>query len=288
MIRTLRLRSYRGFKAYELRDLASVNLLVGRNNCGKTSILEAVELLASRGDPGVLVESMRRRGESHVPSPDRENPVRIDADGSLAWNPSAPRRSSRPGHAPPPIQFVAADSARSRQLAGLWDQVVGEGRDSEAVSALRIIQPDLKSIHFLSGDLAARTGGIVLGFEQGSRRVPIESQGDGMRRLLAVSLSLVRAAGGFLLIDEIDKGLHWTAMEGLWKLVVVAAMESDIQVFATTHSRDCIVGLASVLRDRPDLADAVSVQKIERQLGHAVSFGAKDIVTAADLGIELR
>ena len=41
MIRTLRLENYRSFERYELRDLARVNLLVGPNNCGKTSVLEA-------------------------------------------------------------------------------------------------------------------------------------------------------------------------------------------------------------------------------------------------------
>jgi len=71
-------------------------------------------------------------------------------------------------------------------------------------------------------------------------------------------------------------------------LVVTAAMESSIRVFGTTHSRDCIVGLASLLGDRPDLTEAVSVQKIELWLDHRASFGRKDTVTAADLNIEMR
>ncbi|MDE2873931.1 MAG: AAA family ATPase [Gemmatimonadota bacterium] len=359
MIRTLRLENYRGFKEYELRDLARVNLLVGPNDCGKTSILEAVELLVSRGDPQVLVESMRRRGEFHVTpdgrkislypvyhqfhghgigtgsslsisSDDGLGQVRIDIvegwqdeshelfdvseagllplallirrgreegnlkypltqDGALAWSRSMPRRPPRSRQSTlPPAQFVTAESLRPRDMAALWDHVLVDRRESEVESALRILQPDLDSIRFLTGDAAGRAGGIVLGFKAGSRRVPIGSHGDGMRRLLAVSLSLVRAAGGFVLIDEIDTGLHWTVMEEMWQLVVSAAMESSIQVFATTHSLDCIIGLASLLRDRPDLADSVSVQKIERRLDHGVSFDRKDIVTAADLSIEMR
>ena len=74
MICTLRLENYRSFEEYELRDLARVNLLVGPNDCGKTSVLEAVELLASRGDPRVLVESMRRPGEGHITSDGRSIP----------------------------------------------------------------------------------------------------------------------------------------------------------------------------------------------------------------------
>lgn len=64
MIATLRLENSRSFEKYQLSELRSVNLLVGPNNCGKTSVLEAVELLATRGDPVVLTNSARRRWES--------------------------------------------------------------------------------------------------------------------------------------------------------------------------------------------------------------------------------
>ena len=77
-------------------------------------------------------------------------------------------------------------------------------------------------------------------------------------------------------------------MEEMWNLVIDAAVSSSIQVFATTHSLDCINGLATLLKKRQDLEDKVSVQKIERQLDHSVSFRAPDIIKAADLGIELR
>ena len=66
MIRTLTLRNYRSFEEYQIRELARVNLLVGRNNCGKTSVLEAVELLASGGHPQVMLKSSFRREESHL------------------------------------------------------------------------------------------------------------------------------------------------------------------------------------------------------------------------------
>ena len=66
MIHTLTLENYRGFENYQLRELSMVNLLVGANNCGKTSVLEAVELLVSQGDPRVLVASAQRRSESHA------------------------------------------------------------------------------------------------------------------------------------------------------------------------------------------------------------------------------
>lgn len=63
MIRTLVLQGYRGFRSFGLSNLKRVNLLVGKNNCGKTSILEAVDLLVSGGNSTVLLQSAHRRGE---------------------------------------------------------------------------------------------------------------------------------------------------------------------------------------------------------------------------------
>ena len=77
-------------------------------------------------------------------------------------------------------------------------------------------------------------------------------------------------------------------MEKMWSLVVETALTSSIQVFATTHSLDCINGLASLLSARPDLKESVSIQKTERKLKRSVAFDSEDIIAAADLRIELR
>ena len=362
MIHSLALENYRSFEQYELRDLARVNLLVGPNNSGKTSVLEAVHLLGSRGHPLVLTNSAARRGElqsrvdddgrrvSRTPlhhhfhghqltpgtyfsvtsngslgavrmqieeaevdqTPDlfeiesatiaplalrihqgaeKFQVLPLAEDGSVEWSSIARMRRAFEAGKTVPITFVAAESLQVGEMAGVWDQVIVHGREFEVVEAMRILQEDLRSIHFLTGDRVGRAttpAGIVLGLQAGSPRVPIGSFGDGMRRLLALSLSLVRAAQGFLLIDEIDTGLHWTVMEAMWKLVVETAVQSSIQVFATTHSLDCIVGLASLLRAQPDLGKAVSVQKIERGLGRSSSFDAEAIIAADDLSIEMR
>jgi len=63
MIRSLTIEGYRCFERFEMADLGRVNLLVGTNNCGKTCVLEALWLLGAGGDPRVLLDIMRRRGE---------------------------------------------------------------------------------------------------------------------------------------------------------------------------------------------------------------------------------
>ena len=56
-----------------------------------------------------------------------------------------------------------------------------------------------------------------------------------MRRLLALAISLIQAKGGYLIVDEIDTGFHYSIMARMWELVVRTAQDSNIQVFAATH-----------------------------------------------------
>lgn len=372
MLDVLKLHKFRGFEAYELADLTRVNILVGKNNSGKTSILEAIHFLVSRGDPLVLIRSANRRGEisygdgrpgqeepdishcffGHRFQPDtgfrlsgngygqisvqirqidfddqsvlfdddiddieeslregdadQSRPLVLQIDGnglegfSLPVNENGSLlmrqiRYRRPWSdaetTPPPVQFITPESLDLNPMRDIWDRVLTEGRESEVIAAMRILEPDLESIHFLTGYASrARSGraGALLGFRGGGRRVPLGSYGDGMRRLLALSLSLIQTEQGVLLIDEIDTGLHWTVMEEMWRLVIDTAQRHSVQVFATTHSYDCLRGLASLVESHPDLARHVSAQKIERSLDRAVRFDASDIQVALDQNIEVR
>lgn len=61
----LQLNRYRGFESYVLKYLARVNLLVGKNNSGKTSVFEAVNLLTANGSPRVLSEFASRHRQRY-------------------------------------------------------------------------------------------------------------------------------------------------------------------------------------------------------------------------------
>src|SRR6476646_3231953 len=63
MLRDLTIQNYRSFKDFHVEDLARVNLIVGMNNSGKTSLLEAVYLLVNQGLLQCLIELLNNRGE---------------------------------------------------------------------------------------------------------------------------------------------------------------------------------------------------------------------------------
>lgn len=370
MLRRVKISGYRGFQSYQIDDLARVNLLVGKNNSGKTALLESIHFLGSGGDPMVLVNAATRRGElvaggreeasldvshffhGHVISPGSrfsigaENgvpsvsveavpldevepqqtelfedlrsarpayalrfegpraesktgrPLVTSEEGALLVDPRMPLRrhfgdERREG---PPIVFIAPDSMAPVSLGAMWNEVLRRKQESDVREAMKILEPDLEDIVFLTGDSALRSydryytgrSGVLASFAADPRRVPLGSMGDGMRRLLALSISLIHAKGGFLIVDEIDTGFHYSIMAKMWELVVRTARESTTQVFATTHSSDCVRGLGVLCKSSPELRQEVSAHKIERSLGHSVPFSGADVLDALEQDIEIR
>ena len=73
------------------------------------------------------------------------------------------------------------------------------------------------------------------------RPVPMGFLGDGVGRLLSMSLAFQEASNGTILIDEVENGLHHSALQGVWENLNRLSQRFGVQVFATTHSYECMV-----------------------------------------------
>jgi AAA15 family ATPase/GTPase len=107
-------------------------------------------------------------------------------------------------------------------------------------------------------------------------------------RVFALALHLAVARGGFLFLDEIENGLHWSVMPSVWRFLVETARSLDVQVFATTHSKDCLEALADLNRTYPELAEQVSVQRLEAGRETSVRFDAGRIAENLEMDLEAR
>jgi AAA15 family ATPase/GTPase len=106
--------------------------------------------------------------------------------------------------------------------------------------------------------------------------------------MLGLALGLSYCQGGVLLIDDIDTGLHYTVMERMWKLIFEASKQLNVQVFATTHSRDCIDALASISRDGVFEGSEVMIHRIEAGKSKSISYSEATIKAVAEFGNEVR
>lgn len=152
-----------------------------------------------------------------------------------------------------PTQFISQD-----ELADEWDKIALTEYAEVVKQAMRIIAPEFENLNFVRNDEGRP--GTRPNFQRSAkvklsdvpRPVPLNSLGDGMLRVLQLALKLFPAKGGFLLIDEFENGLHYSVQEKIWTLLFEMAERLDIQVFATTHSWDCIESFSKVAVARQD------------------------------------
>ncbi len=173
----------------------------------------------------------------------------------------------------------------------MFEQVVLTESEEAVTQALRILDPGIERIATVTVDWrpinsdSGGPGGVVLKLADSAGRVPIGSMGDGMWRILGLALSLANVRGGVLLVDEIDTGLHYSVMENMWRMISDQAAALSVQVFATTHSRDCYESLAAIAKS--NVGD-VTIQRIDRSRAEAIRFSNQAIVAAAERNIEVR
>ena len=173
----------------------------------------------------------------------------------------------------------------------LFDDVVLTENEEHVTQALRMIEPAVERIASVVADrdpyFREAPGGVFIKLRKAESRIPIGSMGDGMWRMLGLALALANVKGGVLLVDEIDTGLHYSVMADMWRMVSERAAALKVQVFATTHSRDCYESLATVAQSGLPSPE-ITIQRIDPHREQAIGFSDEAIVAAAERGLEVR
>ena len=203
-----------------------------------------------------------------------------------------PRRLRQRSSEAYPALFITTESLTSEELNALWNKVALTPNESLVLRALQFLDPNIERIAAQVAQspgyygVSAR-GGFIVKLKGLEQPIPIGSMGDGMWRMLAMAIALTQCRGGVLLVDEVDTGLHYTVMSQMWRLIYNAAKELDIQVFATTHSYDCVYSLAQICTGS-DPRNRVTVQRIETGKSHSIPCDQDEISVAATREIEVR
>jgi hypothetical protein len=146
--------------------------------------------------------------------------------------------------------FLSTNNLTFNQLAALWDNITLTPQEEKVVKALRILEPAVERIGFTSRQTS--NSGILLKLRGQNQPIPLSSMGEGMRRILTLAMAAVTAENSVLLVDEIETGLYYETQTDMWCFILEVAQQLNIQVFATTHSWDCIAAFQEALDELED------------------------------------
>lgn len=168
--------------------------------------------------------------------------------------------------------------------AALFSALDLAGKASTIVNDLKVIEPTLKRLAVItSGREAAIFGDAGL-----AHMLSLQDMGEGINRLLTILLRIASAQGGYVIIDEIENGFHYSKYQDLWKLIHHAAVQYDVRVITTTHSYECIEAATKIFHNQnPDLFSIIRMEKTEKGF-ISIPISSETAYDIIDANLEVR
>lgn len=315
LVDSVHFSNYRNFTDFKMQDLQRVNLIVGDSNVGKTGLLEGlVSLWGNEQQFRDLPHTFRMR-QGHDPGATLENywnwfyPERRD-NVEIALESSAVESSPHQMLFGPSLQRYHASVRRTGQTLGmplsphsinilpvgignyqlqtdLFNQLAQKKNAKEQlIDSLKIIEPRLNSLEYLK--LPSSKEAMIyadIGLEY---KIPTTQFGHGFTRSMEMLSNLILSGSDIMIADEIENGIHYSALGSVWKAIINYAFKNEVQVFATTHSRECISAVHEAMQEQENYE--LNVIRLQNQKGEvvAVNHNKEDIEAAFDLGLPLR
>ncbi len=342
MLERVKIKNFRRFRELDVSPATRINVITGSNNAGKTSLLEAIFLLSSGGNPtgvnigrdlrGLTEDTQQAAAVREIlwkpmfSALDTGIPIKIAADHAAAgaisvkisleehdegWrtegafgnqylvctfrddNEQDARSVYRPTDAG--IEFITGDikipfgakillsyfGTTGSEAAGLLGALRQRKQGDLVLGALQVIEPRLQSIE----DNSASGSPMIWGDIGLPELVPLPVMGGGMVRIASLALAMATIEGGVLLVDEIENGIHHSVLADVWRVIDDMSRKLGTQVFATTHSYECLQAAASAIE-----GDDLSIHRLEtdEDASRCVTLDRSQIDSVVEYRMEVR
>jgi AAA15 family ATPase/GTPase len=112
--------------------------------------------------------------------------------------------------------------------------------------------------------------------------------GEGMARLASLVMYIGNAPDGVVLVDEIENGLHHSILSKVWGAIGEAARHFRAQVFATTHSLECIVAAHKAFSESEHYDFRLHRLERANETIRAVTYDQETLEAAIEIDLEVR
>ncbi|OAV70737.1 recombination protein F [Bacteroidales bacterium Barb6] len=351
LLESLTIKNFRGFDALEIDGLSKINIFLGKNNSGKTSVLESLFLLLGMSNPmlpkvvnqfrgfnsgaatqlnylfhnlkaenkpsfyGKFSDQSERWLELEAQYQDNPEPILSDGTGISISMPAIngvdlnfsikkiqdPKKTYKSsllyenkalsyklsGDYTEELQalFVSSDKNDSSVLAR-YSEIVKRKEGDFILNSLRQFDDNIIGIQALPDGLYFD----VKGFDE---LTSISMMGDGVKQFLSVITAVAAKKDSFVLIDEIENGLHHSKLKLLWRCALSLAERYNSQLFIVTHDMEIISRLVEVLGEKEytfmqDFVEKFTIAKTLSKGYKSYRLSFEGLQDAVDLKHELR
>ncbi len=275
-IKNIEIKNFKLFKDFKAEGFGRVNLIGGKNNVGKTAFMEAVFLTTQ------LKEDVQHIFSALLNIEDNRNTIEEEIDNTALvkilkkfvplelidhlghkltigitqdklrltiLNDDKELDISQANNlgilTKHTASFLSSNSINNQTLKILFDGVKEQRKREELNKYLSDFDPDISDVDTIKELFN------VYSISQSDWR-SVFDYGDGIRHYIAYISALWANKNDFVYFDEIENGIHYTNLDKLWEIILTLSKEQNVQVFATTHSKECIESYARVTKKLKD------------------------------------
>lgn len=189
--------------------------------------------------------------------------------------------------------FIAHNANYGKDITDFFSDIQkNEEIYNKFVKSIEYFIPKVKKIAIDAND------GIIIFEGDDKIAKPLFNYGSGAIQFFRILSEIHVYEDRFLLIDEIDTGIHYSRFKDYWKVILQTAQSLNVQIFATTHSEECIYYFRKALEELEtenqknkqrfsDNARLISLREIRNGV-KAFNYVMEDLQYASEVGRELR
>ncbi|MEO1785208.1 AAA family ATPase [Thermodesulfobium sp. 4217-1] len=166
----------------------------------------------------------------------------------------------------------------------LLSNMIKNGKRNEILKLFQMFHPEIKDFTSLS-DRGTQTIFVDIGT---GRYIPISLLGTGFLNFIDTILPVFALKNSIILIDEIEDGVYYLYVPKLLKTIFEIARENNNQLFITTHSKELLLSIVSVIQDL-NKEDSISFFNINFAENVDVDrYSIEDVKNLMEINLDIR
>ena len=242
-IKNIEIKNFKCFEDFKAEGFGRVNLIGGKNNVGKTAFMEACyishpenslkQIVTARYSSDILWDLWKEVGKKFINNFIEEKiksyeKIRIKTNiDNLNVN----------------IVFKSSNKATKNRYENLYSSIIKDELEDSLDSYLREFDGNIEKFRIINSQPYCKKNGNFFNLNE---------FGDGLGKFVYLIMLLLSEKDSIILIDEIENGIHYTNLDKLWEIILTISEQQKVQIFATTHSKECIESYARVAKKLED------------------------------------
>lgn len=166
-----------------------------------------------------------------------------------------------------------------------FSSLVQQNRESEAIELVEREYPEVKGLALVQNTPFTATLWVNVSYLK--NKIPLSLLSAGVNKFVTLILAAHFYKSGVLLVDEIENHTYYARLPSLWTALHRIAVDNDTQIFATTHSQECLDAALEMIRADEEQFSLIRLRRENGKTTKRHLFGAA-VASAIEEGIEIR